>query len=365
MRRRTFLQATAAAAFAAPLLAAVQKSRWDAAAEILERATKSKQVAAATMHVSQRDEVFARHFGEATTNDAMFLLGSISKPINIAAVMTLYDQGKFKLDDLVKKYLPAFSGDGRDEVTIRHLLSHVSGLPDQLANNGELRKQHATLAQFAEQAQRAPLSFKPGTKYEYSSMAILLAAHIAEKLSGTDILTLVDRSVLQPLSMKHSAQGIGKFKVTDFVRCQMEGAAPESGAGDPTAKDWDWNSEYWRKLGAPWGGTHCSAGDVAKFLTDFMDEKGTVVKPTTARLMLTNQNPAGTKARGLGFDVGVESGSKGCSDQTFGHTGSTGTLAWADRKTKTICVILTSLPRRAVNPHPREQAADLVAAAMS
>jgi len=364
MQRRTFLQSAAATLLTAPLFAAVQKGRWDTAVEILERATHSKQVAAATLHVGQRDEVFARHFGEATTNDAMFLLGSISKPINIAAVMTLFDQGKFQLDDRVKKYLPPFTGQGRDDVTIRHLMTHVSGLSDQLANNGELRKQHATLTRFAEHAQRAPLSFKPGTKYQYSSMGILLATHIAEKLSGTDILTLVDRAVLQPLGMKHSAQGIGKFKLTDLVRCQMEGAAPESGAGDPTSKDWDWNSPYWRKLGAPWGGTHCSAGDVARFIADFMNEIGAAVKPETARLMLTNHNPAGLKARGLGFDLGTESGSKGCSDQTFGHTGSTGTLAWADRKTKTICVILTSLPRRAVQPHPREQAADQIAAAM-
>src|SRR5262249_24810305 len=78
----------------------------------------------------QRDESFTRHFGKAASDDAMFLLGSISKPINVTAVMTLFDQGKFRLDDRVKKFLPAFTGDGRDAVTIRHLLTHVSGLPE-------------------------------------------------------------------------------------------------------------------------------------------------------------------------------------------------------------------------------------------
>jgi CubicO group peptidase (beta-lactamase class C family) len=73
----------------------------------------------------------------------MFLLGSISKPISVTAVMTLFDQGQFQLDDRVKRFLPAFTGDGRDAVTLRHLLTHVSGLPDQLADNNELRKQHA------------------------------------------------------------------------------------------------------------------------------------------------------------------------------------------------------------------------------
>ncbi len=75
--------------------------------------------------------------------------------------MTLFDRGKFQLDDRVKKFLPAFTGEGRDDVTIRHLLTHVSGLPDQLANNNELRKQHAPLTEFAAQAMRTPLDFAP------------------------------------------------------------------------------------------------------------------------------------------------------------------------------------------------------------
>jgi CubicO group peptidase (beta-lactamase class C family) len=218
------------------------------------------------LHVVQKDESYTRHFGKADSDDAMFLLGSISKPINVTAVMTLFDQGKFQLDDSVKKFLPDFKGDGRDDVTIRHLLTHVSGLPDQLANNNELRKEHAPLTEFAKHALRAQLDFAPGTKYQYSSMGILLATRIAEQLSGSDILTLVERTVFRPLGMKHSAQGLGKFKLEEMVVCQMDGAAPESGGGDPMAKEWDWNSPYWRKLGAPWGGTHASAPDLARFL---------------------------------------------------------------------------------------------------
>ena len=79
--------------------------------------------------------------------------------------------------------------------------------------------------------------------------------------------------------------------------------------------------------------------------------------------MIRNHNPAGLTPRGLGFAVGQESGSPGCSPRTFGHTGSTGTLCWADPASDTICVVLTSLPARAVTPHPRELAAERVAAA--
>src|SRR5262249_37950546 len=209
MKRRTFLGTALAFAAAAPSFADPRRERWDDAAEVLERATAAKQVDAAVLHVVQKDESYTRRFGKAASDDAMFLLGSISKPINVTAVMTLFDQGKFQLDDRVKKFLPAFAGDGRDDVTIRHLLTHTSGLPDQLANNNELRQQHAPLTEFAAQAVRTRLDFDPGTRYQYSSMGILLAARIAELLSESDILALVERRVFEPLGMKHSAQGLG------------------------------------------------------------------------------------------------------------------------------------------------------------
>jgi CubicO group peptidase (beta-lactamase class C family) len=163
--------------------------------------------------------------------------------------------------------------------------------------------------------------------------------------------------------MKHSAQGLGKFKLAEMVVCQSDGAAPESGSGDPKAKEWDWNSPYWRKLGAPWGGTHASAPDIARFLAEFLGARGKVVKPKTARLMIQNHNPAKWTPRGLGFAVGKQSGSRGCSERAFGHGGSTGTLCWADPASETICVVLTSLPGRALKRHPRTLAAERVAAA--
>lgn len=363
MKRRMFLATAIAAASASRLLAALRGERWDDAAEVLEQATDAKQVDAAVLHVVHKGESFTRHFGKAASGDAMFVLGSISKPINVTALMTLFDQGKFQLDDRVRKFLPEFTGEGREDVTIRHLLTHVSGLPDQLPSNNDLRKGHASLADFVEQTIRTPLAFAPGSRYQYSSMGILLAARIGALLSGLDMLSLVERRVLEPLGMKHSAQGLGRFKLADMVTCQKEGAAPESGSGDPQAKEWDWNSPYWRKLGAPWGGTHASAPDLGLFLDELLHARGKVVRPETARLMTRNHNPEGFTQRGLGFGVGKEAGSPGCSEKTFGHSGSTGTLCWADPASESICVVLTSLPARAVQPHPVKRAAERVAAA--
>jgi len=364
MNRRIFVQSALAASIASPLLAALRKERLEEAADVLTRATGNGQVAAAVLHVNQREASFTRTFGKAQSEQAMFLLGSISKPICMTALMTLFYRAEFKLSDPLQKFIPTFAGEGRDHVTMQHLLTHVSGLPDQLPENDALRKKHAPLSEFVEHAIRTPLNFPQGSRYQYSSMAILLAARVAELISGADILTLVDRAVFQPLGMKHSAQGIGRFKPTDMISMQTDRAAPESGGGDPTAKDWDWNSPYWRKLGAPWGGTHASAPDIGLFLAEFLNESGVVVKPETARLMVTNHNRPGITSRGLGFSVGASAGSRGCSEKTFGHTGSTGTIAWADPASQTICVVLTSLPARAVEPHPRDLAAANVAAAV-
>jgi CubicO group peptidase (beta-lactamase class C family) len=257
--------------------------------------------------------------------------------------------------------LPEFVGEKRDRVTVSHLLTHVSGLPDQLPENAELRRSHAPLSDFVRSAMRVPLAFDPGTKYEYSSMAILLATEIARRLSGVDFLEWVSKRVFQPLQMTRSALGIGNLKESELVPVQTEKAAVESGGGDPTAKEWDWNSKYWRALGAPWGCVHASAGDVMKFLNAFESPVASFLAPQTLRLMIQNHNQPNITPRGLGFALGTPGLCQGCSPDAYGHTGSTGTIAWNDRANKTACVILTSLPGQAVSPHPRELASAHIA----
>jgi CubicO group peptidase (beta-lactamase class C family) len=366
MNRRTYLQCGLGTVWAAPLIAAVQhQDKLALAADVLAHAVATGRVNAAVLYVRHRKREFVRSFGAARSTDQLFLLGSISKPMTAAALMTLYARDRFRLDDPVRKFLPEFIGAARDRITIRQLLTHVSGLPDQLPENQSLRKRHAPLSEFVARAVRTPLLFEPGSRYEYSSMAILLAAEIARRISGTGIPALLEKAVFQPLEMKHSALGLGRFPLETTMRCQPENAAPESGSGDPAAREWDWNSPYWRRLGASWGGVHASAPDVARFLAEFLHREGKAVRPETARLALRNHNPDGLPPRGLGFAIGAHAGSPGCSEATFGHSGSTGTLAWADPRTETICVVLTTLPGGAARPHPCSLISDRVAEAVS
>lgn len=366
MKRRLFLQSGLLSLPAVSPLVAGDEEKLEEAVTILETASENGRVHASSLFVQQGERVLAESFGAASSSvDSVFLLASITKPICIAAVMALHDEGEFRLDDPATRFIPEFKGEGRETITMRQLMTHVSGLPDQLPENARLRSQHADLSEFVEGAIRTPLLFPPGTSYSYSSMGILLATEVAQRITGQPIAGLAKTAVFEPLGMKHSTLGVGTFPLDSLMKCQVETAAPESGAGDPTTRSWDWNSRYWRELGVPWGGAHGSAPDVGRFLRAFLHPVSGFLKDDTTRLMITNQNAAGIRPRGLGFDVGSIPGSPGNQD-TFGHTGSTGTICWADPASDTTCVVLTTLPAKVGDPtHPRHLASQCVADAIA
>ena len=177
-------------------------------------------------------------------------------------------------------------------------------------------------------------------------MAILLAAELAQRRSGIEIRELVAQAVLRPLGMHHSVLGHDDRLTT--MPCQVEHSAPEAGGGAPGSESWNWNSPYWRALGSPWGGVQASAADVGRFLDAFIHPDGSFLRPETARLVVQNHNPDGMMPRGLGFEVSQSGG--------FGHSGSTGTLAWANPESEEVGVVLTTLPASGITPHPRQRA---------
>ena len=343
-------------------LAATNRDNMEAASQLIQKQVAAGTVESAVLHVRRGQEKFERAFGKAASVDALFLLGSITKTMTAAGAMVLADRGELRLSDPVVKFIPEFFDGARKDVTIGHLLTHTSGLPDQLEENNALRSRHAPLADFVRGAVRTPLLFAPGTKYHYQSMGILLAAEIVERITKMPLPDFLAAQIFKPLGMKRSALGLGAFKSADLVRVQTEHAAPEAGAGAANAKEWDWNSAYWRALGAPWGGAHSTAEDVAEFLRSFMQPDGKALREETARLMIRNHTEGLGARRGIGFALGPDGFGKGCSQQSFGHSGSTGMLAWADPESDTICVILTSLPSSVSGPLVLHPVSDVVAA---
>ena len=335
------------------------------ACEVLAESVSTKQIRAGSLFAEQSGTRFAANYGLALDPHAAYLLGSITKPIAICALMSLYDEKQFQLDDPLVRYLPEFSSSEFPKVTIKHLLTHTSGLPDQVSSNQQLRSGLSPLDAFVAACKTLPFSCGRGTGYEYSSMGILLACTVAEKITSIPISQLVKHRVLTPLEMNDSALGIGELAQDSLMPVQTEFSAPEAGGGAVDAARWDWNSSYWRSLGAPWGGAHASASDVGTLLRAMMTDQDDFLKASTKRLMLTNHTPVGLESRGLGFDVDMRSSKVNCSTNSFGHSGSTGTLAWVDRDTQRICVVLTTLPGRAVDEskHPRHLASEWIAKA--
>lgn len=341
MTRRDTL-ALILAAFANP--ARASNSAMQNAFQLIQTQIDNGTLHHAVLHVQKGSEVTEEAFGKAKPN-SMFLLGSITKPLTAAAVMVLVDRGEVKLSDVAARHLPEFNKGARKDITIEQLLTHTSGLPDQLEDNNALRARHAPLAEFVKGAVRTPLLFAPGTRYHYQSMGILLAAEIVERVTKTPLPKFLQEHVFTPLGMKRTVLGLGAFAKADMVPMQTEHAAPEAGGGDPNAREWDWNSDYWRNLAAPWGGAHSTAADIATFLRSFMHPDGKLLRETTARLMITDHTLKLEAHRGIGFMVGPTGLGQGCSARTFGHSGSTGTLAWADPATDTSFVLLSALPK--------------------
>lgn len=342
--------------------------KWDAAkldeaVKVMDGWIADGRVQGASILVTQGARKYARNFGTAKGPEPVFLLASITKPITAAAVMTLVDAGQLSLDDRVAKFFPAFTGEGREAITVRHCLTHTGGLPDMLADDEMLREKRAPLSDYREGAIKAPLKFAPGSKYSYSSMGILLSAEIVQKITGKPFPDIVEERVFKPLGMRHTGYGLRGRANSTTVPSQAAPAMTE--AGKKSWNSWNWNSEYWRNLGAPWGGALGSAADIVRFYDEFLNLRGHILKPATERLMITNQSPSGVKASGLGFDLPPSVGAPACGPRTFGHNGSTGTYSWADPDTGTICVVLTSLYEAAVCPHPTHLVGDLVAQAVA
>jgi len=367
MNRRDILKATGGGMLAGSLpvhaAGSWDKAKLEQAAGVMAGWIKDGRVEGASILVTQGARQFARNFGTAKGSEPVFLLASISKPMTAAAVMALVDQGLLSLDDHVVKFFPTFTGDGRETISIRNLLTHTAGLPDMLPNDEMLRQNHAPLSEYREGALKAPLKFPPGTKYSYASMGILLSAEIAQKIAGKPIADIVEDRVFKPLGMTRTGFGLRGRDNATTVASQAAPAMTED--GKKSWADWNWNSLYWRNLGAPWGGALGSAADINRFYREFLDQRGTIMKPANERLMITNQSPPGVKASGLGFDLPPSVGAPACGPRTFGHNGSTGTYSWADPDSGTICVVLTTLYEAAVRPHPAHLVGDLVAQAVA
>lgn len=292
----------------------------------------------------------------ALKDEVTFLVASITKPVVAMAVLRLLEQGQLSLNDRIVDLLPEFDAAPRRPMTVRHLLTHTSGLPDMLPNNRKLRQENRPLSAFFEGTCAVTLDFPPGHGVQYQSMGFVLLAEIIQRLSGVSCRQFVHEQILAPLQMHDSALGADESwfegpepKIDRLVEVRV----PED---QQEGADWNWNSRYWRQFGAPWGGLLASVNDIARLCHSLIGGPSPL-SPATIAQMTTNQLPAlagvsevdrRTRGWGLGWRLNWPTHPATFGDlvgvDVVGHWGATGTLCWADRGSGTGCVILTSQP---------------------
>ena len=330
----------------APSEVGMSKQGLEQAAKLLGDEVSSGHVTSAAIIVVRKDRVVL-HRGFGAQADTPFLLASISKPVTAAALMLLVERGQVSLQDSVSVHLKEFSGKDRAAIRVRDLLSHTSGLPDMLAENVALRRKHAPLSEFVKGSMTTPLLFEPGKDFSYQSMGILLAAEIVERVSGQRLRDFLDKEFFEPLGMRNTFLGLMGRKVKDTAQAQ-----PVTGQNVGEWAEFGWNSHYWRDLGAPWGGLHSTTSDLAVFLQMFLNGGSyngvRVLSPATVTAMTHDQNQHIDRPWGLGWGLSTSPVWAYFGDlvslRTFGHSGATGTVAWADPNRQLITVILTTRP---------------------
>jgi serine-type D-Ala-D-Ala carboxypeptidase len=272
---------------------------------------------------------WTRHAAAVDPATTMYDLASLTKTLATGiAAMVLYDRGRLDLDAPVDRYLPRWRGGGREEVTVRDLLTHRSGLP---AGRELWRVAHSPAA-----ARRAvlatPLELSPGTRFLYSDIGADVLGFVIEAIVHQPLDQFLDRRVYKPLGLRHirfrpRARDLSRLAVTD---------APLGRVNDRNAA----------VLGGVAGhaGLFASAADVAA-LAQMMLRGGVyhgvrLVSDTTVARFTTRT--AGTRALAWDTCAGGASCGQYMGTRAFGHTGYTGTSLWVDPEHDLFVVVLAN-----------------------
>lgn len=290
--------------------------------------------------------------GVPASPETLFALASVSKPVTAAGVMIASDQGAFGLDDAVTSILPDFGADvdpygptavpmleaQRDDITIRQLLAHLSGLPENVGPIGPRAIELPTADQQIDAMLQVPLISAPGDYLRYSNLGPAIAARAVEAATGVPFHQFVRQQVLDPLGLHDIALTPGRDIWPRIATVQDPGMA-----GTPAES---YNSAWWREQGIPWGGYFGSVDAVLTFATSFLPGRSTPLSEASIRAMTTDQAhgvAGGVESMhaiwdpafwGAGWEVKGTKRHHWTGDrtapETWCHWGQSGTLVWAD-----------------------------------
>jgi len=275
---------------------------------------------------------------EPMTEDTIFDLASLTKPLATAtALMVLADQGRVDLDERVSHYLPTFAARGKGGITLRQLLTHVSGLPSETPVGDYEHGRAEAIRRIAALSLKAA----PGAKFAYSDIGFLILEEVIRHVTGTDLATFAASSIFRPLGMNDTG-----FLPPDKDRArvapteQRKGAWMRGEVHDPRAF----------RLGGVAGnaGLFSTAQDLARYArmllgSGALEGARILSARATAQMLAPHDLPGGIRA--LGWDMqSAYSTNRGTSfsRRAVGHGGYTGTSLWIDPENDLFVIFLSN-----------------------
>ncbi|HEX8722690.1 MAG TPA: exo-beta-N-acetylmuramidase NamZ domain-containing protein [Pyrinomonadaceae bacterium] len=293
---------------------------------------------------------------EAMTADTIFDVASLTKIVATAtSVMILVERGKVRLADPVSRYIPELKGEGRERVTVEHLLTHRSGY----APDFDLSEQWSGHDEMLKRLYAEPLRGAPGARFVYSDINFIALGEVVRRVSGLPLDEFARREIYEPLGMRDTgfrprAELLPRVAPTENVR-GMRSYLGGSGAQGPDGERMlrgEVHDPTSNRMGGVAGhaGLFSTADDLAVFCQMILNggEYGgaRILSPLgVAEMTRPRQVTDDGGARGLGWDVYTTfSTNRGdlFPAGSFGHTGFTGTSIWLDPASETFVVFLSN-----------------------
>jgi uncharacterized protein YbbC (DUF1343 family)/CubicO group peptidase (beta-lactamase class C family) len=323
---------------------AMDLARLDEIVPLVEQAMADKKLPGAVVLIGRGDTVvWQKAIGrraveptpEAMTLDTIFDMASLTKVIaTTTSVMKLVEEGRIRLNDRVSDYVPGFERHNKGNITIRHLMTHTSGLRPDLDLGDDWNGYDTAIERAVEEVPQTP----PGERFVYSDINYELLGEIVKRVSKLPLDQYAKKYIFDPLGMKDTM-----FRPPESLKARIAPTEHLRGVvHDPTA----------RRMGGVAGhaGLFSTAADVSIFCRMLLDGgtyKGVrILAPlTVAKMTTAASGPGDPNVRGLGWDIdSTFSSNRGelLPLGSYGHTGFTGTSIWIDPVTREFVVFMSN-----------------------
>ena len=310
--------------------------------------------------------VFADALGRAVIGEeksiparlsTVYDLASLTKPFITGLLCAqMFESGEVSLDDSIAEHLPQFDSADKRIITIRHLLTHTSGLPAWRPLYLLTKKENALDAIAAE-----TLQYEPGARVVYSDLGFITLGFMLEQIAGASLATLAERGIFAPLNLQSTFFNPPGELRDQTAASESSGNLYERGMCDEL-KDARAREYSFREGCLIWGEVHDgnahflggAAGHAGLFSTafetvrlaeQFIASRTELLAPQTCRLFQENMTHGLEEARSVAWQLALTPLSTAGDDlpsEAFGHTGFAGTSVWVDARRERIFVLLTN-----------------------